>query len=95
MTGLALYGELNDGYVFKTSIALAKNLLRDDCFVLPAIGKLIPFEIAIGINGIVWVNSKTTRNTTIIANAILNSESMTESEVNVMVAQLTENADLE
>lgn len=93
MTGLAIYGELNDGYVFKTSIGLAKSLLQDDCAVLAALGRAIPFEIAVGVNGVVWVHSKATKNTTIIANAILNAESMSPSEVNVMVARLVAEAE--
>lgn len=93
MTGLAIYGELNDGYVFKTSIGLAKTLLQEDCQVLAALGKSIPFEIAIGLNGIVWINSKSNKNTTIISNAIQNSETMSSSEIDVMVARLVDEAE--
>lgn len=93
MTGLAIYGELNDGYVFKTSIGLAKSLLQEDCAVLAALGKSLAFEIAIGVNGVVWVHSKSTKNTTIICNAILNAEAMTPSEVDVMVARLVDEAE--
>lgn len=94
MTGLAIYGELSDGYVFKTSIGLAKHLLREDgTGVLAALGKTLAFEIAIGVNGIVWVNSKSVKNTIILSNAILNSETMTASEIDVMVSRLVEDAD--
>ncbi|KAI9917904.1 hypothetical protein PsorP6_012960 [Peronosclerospora sorghi] len=93
MTGLAIYGELNDGYVFKTSIGLAKSLLREDCKVLTSLGKRLAFEVAVGVNGIVWVNAKTTKNITIISNAILNSESMSSSEIDTMVFRLYEHTD--
>ncbi|RMX63599.1 hypothetical protein KXD40_006196 [Peronospora effusa] len=93
MTGLAIYGELNDGYVFKTSIGLAKSLLREDHQVLASLGKRLAFEVAIGVNGVVWVNSKTTKNTTIISNAIMNSETMSPSEIDAMVSRLVEDAD--
>jgi exosome complex component RRP40 len=88
MTGLAIYGELLGGYVFKTSIPLAKNLLQDDSYVLQALGKSIAFEIAIGLNGVIWVNSQSTKHTTIVTNAILNSEAMGASEIDFMVQQL-------
>ncbi len=93
MTGLAIYGELSGGYVFKTSISLAKTLLKEDCFVLQSLGSFLAFEIAIGLNGVVWVHSKNPKNTTILANAILNSENMSESEMKVMVKQLVEDAE--
>ncbi|KAG6964397.1 hypothetical protein JG688_00007740 [Phytophthora aleatoria] len=93
MTGLAVYGELNDGYVFKTSIGLAKALLHEDCQVLASLGKKLAFEVAVGVNGVVWVNAKTTKNITIISNAIMNSESMSPSEVDGMVSRLVEDAD--
>uniref|UniRef100_A0AAV1TUB8 Ribosomal RNA-processing protein 40 n=1 Tax=Peronospora matthiolae TaxID=2874970 RepID=A0AAV1TUB8_9STRA len=93
MTGLAIYGELNDGYVFKTSIGLAKSLLHDNCQVLASLSKRLAFEVAVGVNGVVWVNAKTAKNITIISNSIVNSETMSSSEINAMVTRLTEDAD--
>ncbi|KAF4322573.1 hypothetical protein BBO99_00003750 [Phytophthora kernoviae] len=93
MTGLAIYGELNDGYVFKTSIGLAKSLLHEDCQVLASLGKKLPFEVAVGVNGVVWVHAKSTKNITIISNAIMNSETMSPSEVDAMVSRLLEEAE--
>ncbi|KAJ0402697.1 hypothetical protein P43SY_007839 [Pythium insidiosum] len=88
MTGLAIYGELNGGYVFKTSIGLAKKLLHEDSYVLQALGKSVAFEIAIGLNGVIWVNSRSPKHTIVVTNAVLNSETMTPSEIDVMVQQL-------
>lgn len=93
MTGLAVYGELSGGYVFKTSVGLAKQLLREDCAVLAALGQRLAFEVAVGVNGVVWVNSRSTKNTTIVCNAILNAEALSASEVDVMVARLAAEAD--
>ncbi|EQC28508.1 hypothetical protein SDRG_13836 [Saprolegnia diclina VS20] len=88
MTGLALYGELNGGYVFKASIGLAKSLLKDDCAVLSALGKAMPFEVAAGFNGLVWVNSSSCHDTILITNAILNSEGLPDAQVEAMVDKL-------
>uniref|UniRef100_M4B8R8 Ribosomal RNA-processing protein 40 n=1 Tax=Hyaloperonospora arabidopsidis (strain Emoy2) TaxID=559515 RepID=M4B8R8_HYAAE len=93
MTGLAIYGELNDGYVFKTSIGLAKSLLHDNCQVLASLSKRLAFEVAVGVNGVVWINAKTAKNITIISNSIMNSETMSSSEIDAMVSRLTADAD--
>ncbi len=111
MTGLAIYGELTGGYVFKASIGHAKrsfrflstiiyhcvliafyivcvSLLKDDNVVLPALGKAIPFELAVGYNGIIWVNSKSCHDTILITNAILNAECLSLSQSEAMVHRL-------
>lgn len=93
MTGLAIYGELSGGYVFQTSVSLAKTLLREDCAVLACLGKAIPFEVAVGLNGAVWVNAASTKNITIVANAILNSETLSPGEVDAMVTRLVQEVD--
>ncbi|KAJ9071479.1 hypothetical protein DSO57_1036532 [Entomophthora muscae] len=36
------------------------------------------FEIAIGLNGCVWVSGKNTKETILVRNAILNSEFLTD-----------------
>ena len=54
------------------------------------LGKLFPFELAIGMNGRVWVNSTSLVHTVLIANAILNSESMSNPAIQKMVYVLVE-----
>ncbi|RLO04332.1 hypothetical protein DYB28_011657 [Aphanomyces astaci] len=87
MTGLAIYGELTGGYVFKASIGLAKSLVQDECAVLESLGRAIPFELAVGVNGVVWLNSKSSQDTILVANAILNSEGLTPAQCEAMVAK--------
>ncbi|ETV64836.1 hypothetical protein H257_18352 [Aphanomyces astaci] len=90
MTGLAIYGELTGGYVFKASIGLAKSLVQDECAVLESLGRAIPFELAVGVNGVVWLNSKSSQDTILVANAILNSEGLTPAQCEAMVAKLVQ-----
>ncbi|KAF0686807.1 Aste57867_21404 [Aphanomyces stellatus] len=90
MTGLSIYGELTGGYVLKASVGLAKSLLKDECVVLSALGTSIPFEIAVGFNGIIWINSKTNQDTILITNAILNSEGLTPAQNEAMVLKLVQ-----
>jgi len=82
------YGELNDGYMFKCSIGLSYNLLRDDSVVLSSLGSIVPFEIAVGLNGRVWVHSASRKHTVIISNAIINSENMTDDQTRMMTNKL-------
>ena len=57
MTGQSVFGELKDGTVITVSLALARRLLKPDCAVLSALGQAWPFEIAVGLNGLVWLRA--------------------------------------
>lgn len=82
------FGPLTDGYMFKCSTGLARQCLAPDCIVLNELGKYLPFEIAVGMNGRIWINSTTTLNTTVIANAIMNSEFLSSTKIVNMVQKL-------
>jgi exosome complex component RRP40 len=56
--------------------------------VLEALGKSLSFEIAVGMNGRVWVNAATTATTILVSNAILNSEFLTAAQQHIMVQKL-------
>jgi len=83
-----MFGPLNSGYMFKCSTGLAKSLMSTQCPVLAYLGKRIPFEICVGINGRVWVNSGSVSNTILITNAILNSEFLSPKQTSLLVQQL-------
>ncbi|XP_059643499.1 uncharacterized protein LOC132285333 isoform X2 [Cornus florida] len=52
----AEFGPLKDGYMFESSTGLSRMLLSSPtCPVLEALGKKLSFEIAVGLNGRVWV----------------------------------------
>jgi len=90
VTGESLFGELIGGYCFKCSLSLARTLLEEKCLVLSSLGKHIPFELAIGANGIIWINSSSPLHTVLITNAILNSEHMSDRSIQEMVVKLVE-----
>ncbi|KAK8604471.1 hypothetical protein V6N13_099413 [Hibiscus sabdariffa] len=72
----AEFGLLKDGYMFETSTGLSRKLLSSPtCPVLESLGKKLPFEIAVGLNGRVWVNAASPHTIIAAANAIMNSES--------------------
>eukprot|EP01006_Ploeotia_vitrea_P040541 TRINITY_DN66434_c11_g1_i1.p1 TRINITY_DN66434_c11_g1~~TRINITY_DN66434_c11_g1_i1.p1 ORF type:complete len:328 (+),score=150.82 TRINITY_DN66434_c11_g1_i1:45-1028(+) len=92
VTGESMFGELHGGYLFKCSLSLAHKLLDDECWVLQCLGSYMPFELAIGMNGRVWLNAETPLHIVIASNAILNSENMKDSHVQTMVHALTQSA---
>jgi exosome complex component RRP40 len=87
MTDEAVYGQLKGGTVVKISLGLARELLQPDNVVLEELSTL-PFEVAIGVNGFLWIHSKRAEYTIMIQNAILNSEVLTEQQTRGMVRKL-------
>lgn len=88
VTGQSLYGELLGGYAFSCSTRLARELLQENSYVLQALGKYVPFELAIGMNGRVWINSAQPLHTILLTNAILNSEGKSKEVVTAMVQKI-------
>ena len=87
MTDEALYGQLKGGTMIKISLGLARELLDPNNVVLDELATL-PFEVAIGVNGFLWIHSKRPEYTIMIQNAILNSEILTEAQTRGMVRKL-------
>ncbi|CAA0397214.1 unnamed protein product [Arabidopsis thaliana] len=85
----ALFGPLRDGFMFETSTGLSRMLLNSPTRpVIEALGKKLSFEIAVGLNGRVWVNATAPRIVIIVANAIMNSESLSGTQQRIMVEKL-------
>ncbi len=94
MTNEGTYGQLKGGSCLQISIGLAQELLKPTSVVLDALGNAkIPFEICIGINGMIWVDSERPEYTILILNAIQNSEVMSEEQVRGMVKSLVKTVD--
>jgi exosome complex component RRP40 len=68
------YGELKDGFLITCSLGHCLRLLRPNAAILRALGQHIPFELAIGVNGRIWLRADSIDHTIIVANAILRSE---------------------
>jgi len=91
MTDEGTYGQLKGGCTASISLGLAQELLLPHNVVLDALGRSsIPFEICIGVNGMIWVKTKEDQPeyTILILNAIENSQVMTEAQVRGMVKAL-------
>ena len=81
------FGELKGGYVFQLSLGYARSLLFNGGTVLSVIGELVPFEIAIGMNGKIWIDAADTKTIWKICKAIQASEYMPPSEVKAFVSK--------
>ena len=64
------------------------RLLDENCVVLKEIGKLVPYEVAVGMNGRVWVKSHHVKNTILIAKAIESSEGRKPNQIKSTVLSL-------
>ena len=92
-----VYGELrNGGTTCRISMSLARSLLgssssNDENIVLDELAKhaqKIPFEVAIGVNGLVWIHSTKEEYTILIQNAIQNSNVLNAEQIRAMVKNL-------
>lgn len=74
-------GVLSDGFVFNCSLNLARMILRENCPLLAALTKEIPFEIAVGLNGRIWIKAKSVKETIAVGNAILAAEHASNEQI--------------
>ena len=68
------------------------SLVQPDCAVLECLGRRIPFEVAVGYNGLLWVRAKTEAHMIIVANALTNSEHLEGEQTEAMVHALAQSA---
>jgi len=81
-------GQLNGGFMITVSLGLARRLLHPDFNLLQLIGKAFPFEITVGLNGRIWMNSREVMNTITLSNAIVNSEFLSNDEIKSYATRL-------
>lgn len=95
MTEEGTYGPLKGGTQLRISLGLARELLKPHNVVLNTLGTLVPFEVAVGVNGVLWVHSGSMETTVLVCNAVKNSEVMTDAQVRGMVKELIKRMNLD
>ncbi|KAG8228680.1 hypothetical protein J437_LFUL008668 [Ladona fulva] len=80
----------DDGFLFTCSINVVRKILSPKCPLLKTLGKEIPHEIAVGMNGKVWLKARSIKETIALANAILATEYITNEETNAMCCRIIE-----
>ncbi|CAI9108555.1 OLC1v1008185C1 [Oldenlandia corymbosa var. corymbosa] len=87
------FGPLKDGYMFESSTGLSRMLLSTPtCPILEGLGKRVSFEVAVGLNGRVWVNAESPAEIVLVANAIMKSESLSAVQQKILVEGLLKRA---
>ncbi|XP_069092557.1 exosome complex component RRP40 [Pleurodeles waltl] len=87
--GMGVIGQ--DGLLFKVSLGLVRKLLTPHCDIIQDLSKVYPLEIVIGMNGRIWVKSKTVQQTVIVANILEACEHMTAEQRKSVFARFAEN----
>eukprot|EP01126_Amoeba_proteus_P041394 TRINITY_DN444_c0_g1_i4.p1 TRINITY_DN444_c0_g1~~TRINITY_DN444_c0_g1_i4.p1 ORF type:complete len:165 (-),score=26.12 TRINITY_DN444_c0_g1_i4:94-588(-) len=82
------FGPLEGGYMFKCNTALCRDCLAEDSVILNSLGQHLPYEVAVGINGRIWVKSTNVINTILVSNCILNSQHLPTEQIHEMVQTL-------
>ncbi|XP_058806163.1 exosome complex component RRP40 [Phymastichus coffea] len=79
-------GVLNpNGMLFNCSLSLVRKILKPDCPLFKLLSDELKFELAVGMNGKIWIKSKSSVQDTIaVANAILLAEYKPQSELPVL-----------
>ena len=85
------FGQLSDGLLVSCSSALCRRLLTSaKAAVLEALGEAIQFEVAVGLNGKLWVNAGNMESVILVSHAITNSEQLSPAQVKVYVKKLVQ-----
>lgn len=85
------YGHLKEGIVFPVSTAHARHLLGTPAApVLQGLGGKLQFEVAVGVNGRVWVAAGSPPTVVVVSNAIREAEFKTPAQVATMCSRLLE-----
>ena len=85
------FGPLKEGFLTSVNTHFSRTLLsRPPCPLLEALARHIQYEVAVGLNGRVWVNADSPTKIILVANAISNSEFLTPAQTETLVAKLVE-----
>lgn len=82
------FGELKEGYIVSVGLGYARALLSGGAKVLEQIGDKITYDVAIGMNGKVWVKSTDDLATLKVAQCIQKAETISSKELEELVASL-------
>jgi len=79
-SGLGLLS--SNGFMFTVPLHHIRKILNPQCTLMKNLGKGISLEVAIGMNGRIWVKAKTMKQTVTVARVICLSEHLDNDEIN-------------
>ncbi|GBM99916.1 Exosome complex component RRP40 [Araneus ventricosus] len=77
------------GYVLNASLEYCRRLLLPNSLILKRLGNTLRYEIAIGMNGRIWVRSTTLEKTLVAVQALSVLEYATANEIDMMCDQIS------
>ncbi|GFG37079.1 hypothetical protein Cfor_05753 [Coptotermes formosanus] len=70
-----------DGFIFTCSLNLIRKILNPKCTLLKLFGSEIPYDVAVGMNGKIWLKTKSIKESIGIGSAILAAEHLPNEEI--------------
>ncbi|XP_022313052.2 exosome complex component RRP40-like [Crassostrea virginica] len=87
--GLGVIGR-DGGMLIQVPINSIQKLLSPECVLFKTLGKSLKYEVAVGMNGRIWIQCRTVIETIAVANAISASQHMTNEDIQNMCKQMTD-----
>lgn len=72
---------MEGGYIVKVSLDTARKCLDPNYVVFKLAKKNFEFDVAVGVNGRIWINSDNAKHTFLIANFIQRSDGVPVSKI--------------
>jgi len=88
VTGQGLFGSLQGGRLVHVSLGLSRRLLNPSCALLSQLSRSFPFEMAVGLNGMVWFVAGDDLLTNTVAEALESAEDLDEAECRALAQRL-------
>ncbi|KAF6002072.1 Exosome component 3 [Cyanidiococcus yangmingshanensis] len=87
-SGETIFGRLVGGSLFRVSLASARQLIRHECSILEQLGRVLVFEIAIGMNGTIWIKGNSYRTTVLVQYTIEHGVRLTTEESRRLIRRI-------
>lgn len=89
-----LLGQLENGFLITVSLNHALRLKKSNSKLLYHLGQFVPYEIVIGANGKIWINSPSVRTTIAVGNAILKAEHLKEEDIPCLISDFNKSLNI-
>ncbi len=84
-SGESFFGQLKNGNVYNFPMQHAWSFINSDNYLLNRLNDMVSFEIVVGHNGKMWINSDTNANIMDIYKLLIKSTNMENNEIEKMV----------
>lgn len=83
------FGALTGGQAFRCTTSFAAKLMnKPQPAILAALGRALQFELAVGLNGHVWVHSPKPMTTIIVTNTLPKGEFLSDAQADLVVKRI-------